>query len=712
VTVSRVDLRIDGLDCAEEVKALRSAVEPLAGVASLDFDILNARMSVEWSGDSPDLDAITVAVAGTGMRATPWREEGDDEERSLWSRHGRLILTCLSGAACAAALASQVADQLTLRTALCAVAIVSGGWFVFPRAVASARRLRLDMNFLMTVAVISAAAIGEWFEASTVAFLFSLALLLESWSIGRARRAVRALMDLSPPTAHVVCPHDGDISDRAVAEVRVGEIVLVRPGERLPLDGAVTRGTSAVNQAPITGESAPIDKSEGDEVFAGTVNGQGALEVRVTREADDTLLARMAHLVQESHRRRGQVEQWTDRFARVYTPAMIAFSVALMLGGPLLGGGAWGAWFYRGLVVLVIACPCALVISTPVTVVAGLASAARRGVLIKGGLFLEIPAHLHAIAIDKTGTLTLGAPRVQEVIPLNGHSRAELLERAAALEAHSQHPLARAVVSCAESEGLTPAAASSHRSLPGRGAEGDIAGQRFWIGSHRLLAEKTEVTGEALAHAESLEDAGHSVVLVGNGRHVCGLISVADAVRGEAAEMVAALHRVGVGRVVMLTGDNAATAQAIARETGVDEVCAGLLPEEKVEAIERLLAEHGSVAMVGDGVNDAPAMARATLGIAMGAAGTDAAIETADIALMADDLSALPWLVRHSRRALRTLRQNIGFALGIKLVFLALAVPGFATLWMAIAADMGASLVVIFNGMRLLRSGAPYHNGA
>ncbi|MBN1476477.1 heavy metal translocating P-type ATPase [Candidatus Sumerlaeota bacterium] len=677
-------------------------MEPLEGVASLDFDILNAKMSVEWIEDSPDLDAIAAAVAGTGMRASPWRDEGVGERQSLWSRHGRLIMTCVSGIACAAALALQLADLLTARTALCAVAIVSGGWFVFPRAVTSARRLRLDMNFLMTVAVISAAVIGEWFEASTVAFLFSLALLLESWSISRARRAVRALMDLSPPTAHVVCPRDGDISDRPVAEVGVGETVIVRPGERFPLDGVVTRGTSAVNQAPITGESAPVDRVEGDEVFAGSINGHGALEIRVTREADDTLLARMAHLVQESHRRRGQVEQWTDRFARIYTPAMIALSVVIMLVGPLLGG-EWSAWFYRGLVVLVIACPCALVISTPVTVVAGLASAARRGVLIKGGLFLETPAHLRAMAIDKTGTLTLGAPRVQEVIPLNGHTRAELLERAAALEAHSEHPLARAVVACAESEGLTPSPASSHRALPGRGAEGDIAGQRFWIGSHRLLAVKTEVTDEVLAHAESLEDAGHSVVLVGNEQHVCGLISVADAVREEAAEMVAALHRAGVRRVVMLTGDNAATAQAIARETGVDEVRAGLLPEEKVEVIERLLAEHGRVAMVGDGVNDAPAMARATVGIAMGAAGTDAAIETADIALMADDLSALPWLVHHSRRALRTLRQNIGFALGIKLIFLALAVPGCATLWMAIAADMGASLAVIFNGMRLLR---------
>jgi Cd2+/Zn2+-exporting ATPase len=373
-----------------------------------------------------------------------------------------------------------------------------------------------------------------------------------------------------------------------------------------------------------------------------------------------------------------------------------------MVAPPLLAGGAWGDWFYRGLVILVIACPCALVISTPVSIVAGLAAAAHRGVLIKGGLFLEIPSRLRAIAFDKTGTLTHGEPRVQQVLALNGHRPRDLLAIAAGLEANSTHPLARAVLERARAEGVDVKPAAEHRILPGRGAEGVVLGERHWIGSHRLIHERGADTPELHRQALALEDAGHSVVAVGNERHVCGLLSVADAVRRDARGVVAALRREGVRHIAILTGDNAATAESIAQACGVDAAHSELLPEDKVRAVERLVSDHGAVAMVGDGVNDAPAMARASVGIAMGAAGSDAAIETADIALMADDLTALPWLVRHSLRTMAIIRQNIGFALGVKVVFLALALPGLATLWMAIAADMGASLLVIANGLRLL----------
>ncbi len=511
-------------------------------------------------------------------------------------------------------------------------------------------------------------------------------------------------MDLSPATARVVGPRDGDTEERRAEEVEPGSLVEVRPGERIPLDGVVTAGTTAVNQAPITGESAPAPKSTGDEVFAGTINGTGAFRFRVTKAAGDTMLARIIRMVEEAQARRAPSEQWVEKFARYYTPAMMALAILVAVIPPLLLGGGWARWFYQGLVMLVIACPCALVISTPVSIVAGLTTATRAGVLIKGGAFLEIPARLRAIAFDKTGTLTRGHPEVQRIVPLNGHTENELLATAAGLEASSEHPLALAIRRKAVDAGVAPRAASGFQAIPGKGAEAEIDGKRYWIGSHRLMHELGIEKDDAHAEAEALEDAGHSVVALGNDRHVCGLISVADGLRPQSAAAVAALRDAGVRSVVMLTGDNEGTAAAVAKAVGVDRYESELLPEDKIRAVEQLVREYHRVAMVGDGVNDAPALAAATVGIAMGAAGTDAAIETADIALMSDDLSKLPWLIRHSRRTLAIVKQNIVFALALKLVFMGLAAGGVATLWMAIAADMGASLLVIFNGLRLLRS--------
>jgi len=482
--------------------------------------------------------------------------------------------------------------------------------------------------------------------------------------------------------------------------------VLVRPGERIPLDGEILEGETAVDQSPITGESVPVAKAAGDEVFAGTINGDGAFEMRSTTLASETTLARIIALVEDAQARRAPSEQWVERFARVYTPAVLALAIALATIPPLLSGGGWGSWLYRALVMLVIACPCALVISTPVSIVAGLTLAARSGVLIKGGAYLEAPARWRALALDKTGTLTRGRPRVQRVIPLNGHSEEELLERAAGLEAESTHPLARAILAEAAKRGIETTAASGLTVLPGRGAEGTLGERVFWIGSHRLMEEKGAESEDTHRLALELEAAGHSLIAVGNQRHVCGLISVADEVRPEAAAALRALKALGVSPIVMLTGDNQRTAEAVAVTTGVDAVHAELLPQEKVDAVSALADELGQVAMVGDGVNDAPAMAASSCGVAMGAAGTDAALETADIALMSDDLSRLPWLVRHSRRTVAIVRQNIVFALAVKAAFMVLAVLGLATLWMAIAADMGASLLVIFNGLRLLRDGS------
>ena len=451
------------------------------------------------------------------------------------------------------------------------VAIVAGVWLVLPKAWGAIRRLQPDMNLLMTIAIVGALAIGEWFEAAAVAFLFSLSLLLESWSVGRARRAIAALLDLAPPTAWLLSA-DGSARQIAPHEVPLGAAFLVKPGERIPLDGRVVDGSSHVNQAPITGESQPVPKSPGEEVFAGTINGDGALRIESTRAASDTTLARIIRMVGDAQSKRGPSEQWVERFARVYTPTVMLLALAIFVVPPLVFGGAWALWFYRALVLLVIACPCALVISTPVSIVAGVASAARQGVLVKGGAFLEAPAHLRAIAFDKTGTLTAGRPRVVEVVPLSGHDERELVERAAAMEQHSEHPIARAVLDYAETHHFIPAPADDFQVLQGKGARATFDGREFWLGSHRYLEERGQETPEIHEQLETMSGRGQTVVVFGNASHVCGLVALADEVRPAAAATLAELRAAGIEHLVMLTGDNRPTAEAVAAQAGVDEV--------------------------------------------------------------------------------------------------------------------------------------------
>jgi Cd2+/Zn2+-exporting ATPase len=584
-------------------------------------------------------------------------------------------------------------------------AAVLGARFVAVKAWFALKNLRPDINLLMIVAAIGAAAIGEWFEAATVSFLFALSLALESWSVGRARRAIATLLNLAPPTVRKLRADGSDV-EVPVGDLKPGERFIVPGGERVALDGRVVDGASAVNQAPITGESVPVEKDVGSDVYAGTINGDGTLIVEATRAAEDTTLARIIRMVEEAHARRAPTEQWVEKFARIYTPAVMVLALVIFAVPPLLFGGLWIDWLYRALVLLVIACPCALVISTPVSIVASLAAAARAGVLIKGGAYIEMPAKLKAIALDKTGTITQGEPVVVRVIPIGDHDEAELMVRAAALEARSTHPLARAVLRYAAEKDIAVEPADDVEVLKGRGLTGLFKGERFWLGSHRYVEERGQDTSQTTREAEALEADGKTVLVVGNERHVCGLIAVADTIRPEAREIVADLHKAGIERVVLLTGDNRVTAEAIAKLVGIDEVHAELLPEDKVREIERLVMEYQSVAMVGDGVNDAPALARASLGIAMGAIGSDAAIETADIALMTDDVSRLPWLVHHSARTLSIIRQNILFSLGVKAVFFVLTFVGMASLWGAIAADVGASLLVVFNALRLLNGGS------
>jgi Cd2+/Zn2+-exporting ATPase len=724
--------KIHGMDCAEEVTTLKKELGPMPGVQNLQFDIFNAKMTVTFSETSVSPEVIQSAVKRTGMSAEPWSENQDDlQPPSFWVRRGRAVLTTTSGIlialgfiahAAANGLRAAVSENLATvpvpAKLLYGAAVIAGIWFVAPKAWLSLRRVRPDMNLLMAVAVMGAIFIGEWFEAAMVAFLFALSILLEAWSVGRARRAVAALMALTPPKARVIHAEGAHGSSEEghsangkqvahehlmdVGSVAVGSTILVKPGEKFPLDGKITKGNTSVNQAPITGESMPVSKSPGSDVFAGTINGDGTVEFVSSKAAGDTTVAHIIKMVGEAQSRRSPSEQWVETFAQYYTPIVMILAIAVMSVPPLLFGGAWSHWFYEGLVLLVIACPCALVISTPVSIVAALASAAKKGVLIKGGLYVELPGRLKAIAMDKTGTLTEGKPSVRKVMPLSGHTEEELVEIAAAIEARSEHPLARAVVAYAEKLGMHPKPAEDFQVLQGKGASAILDGKPVWIGSHRYLEERGQETPEMHAMLEDLSFSGSSVVVIGNNEHVCGFLAVADSIRPKAKEIVADLRAAGIGRVVMLTGDNKGTADVVGREIGVDEIRAELLPADKVKAIEELVERYGQVGMIGDGVNDAPAMARSTLGIAMGAAGTDAAIETADIALMSDDLSRLPWLIRHSRRALSIIRQNIVASLTVKALFVVLTLLGHSSLWAAIAADTGMSLLVVFNALRLL----------
>ena len=720
MSAQRLAFKVHGMDCAEEVATLKREVGPVVGGEEhLAFDLLNAKMIVS-GGASASPEAVLKAVAGTGMSAEPWEEGTGPAQEKSGRQKLQLVLTILSGGLTALAFGLHAWSSGGLHGALGAEgmghvhgipwfskgaylgAMFAACWFIAPKAWLSARRLRPDMNLLMVVAILGAISIGEWFEAATVAFLFAVSNALEGWSLSRARRAVEALMDLTPTLVQLV--KDGGTVSVRPEEVPMGAHFQVKPGERVPLDGLILQGTSALNQAPITGESMPVTKNPGEEVFAGSINGDGALVVECSKPASDTVLARIIRMIGEASTKRAASEQWVDRFAKIYTPVVMILAILVALVPPLLMGGAWADWFYRALVLLVIACPCALVISTPVSIVAGLASAARHGVLVKGGMYLEAPAHLKAIAFDKTGTLTEGHPSVVQIVPLSGHTEQELLRVAGAMESQSDHPLARAIVAHVKSQGVTFTPAQGFQTLQGKGATAVLDGRTYWLGSHRFLEEQGAETPKIHTQLESLESDGRTVVAIGMDRELIGFLALADAVRPTSASTLQSLREAGVEHLVLLTGDNEGTAQAVGRQVGLTEIQAELMPEDKVKAIEALVAKYGQVAMIGDGVNDAPAMARATLGIAMGAMGSDAAIETADIALMNDDLTRLPWLIQHSRRTLGVIRQNITFALAVKAVFVVLTLMGHASLWSAIAADMGASLLVIFNGLRLLRN--------
>ncbi len=694
-------LQVENLDCSEEVSLIEKMLGHLPGLVSLDANPVTQRLAVVHDPEQLPLGQIIAALAEAKLTAVPFGEAR--VKGGFWAENGALIAMLSAAVLVTVGLvlhhvlgAGAVWEKLAFGSA-----ILAGGWPIARKAWAAARHGAIDMNVLMSVAVIGALFIDAWDEGAMVVFLFSLAQWLESRSMDRARNAVRALMELAPPVARVL-REEREVTV-PVEQVQVGEIIRLRPGDKAPLDGEVVDGYSALNQAPITGESLPVEKAPGDTVYAGSINGQGSLDLRVTHLAADTTLAHIIHLIEEAQAARAPAQTFIDRFARAYTPAVLVLAALIAVLPPLLFGQAFDDWFYRALVLLVIACPCALVISTPVAIVSGLARGARAGVLIKGGMHLENIGHLHALAFDKTGTLTEGRPKVLNVEPLGDTPPAQLLRIAASLEARSEHPLAQAILEHAAKAGITPNEVSDFQALTGRGVQARIDDRYYQLGNHRLFEEGGLCSPAVEAVLNRREAEGKTVIILGDAQRVLGLISIADQPRANAREAIAHLRALGIEHITMLTGDNRGTARAIAEHLGIDEPRAELLPADKVEAVKALVARHQRVGMVGDGVNDAPAMAAATTGIAMGAAGSDVALETADLVLMGDDLARLPFAIRLSRASLRVIHQNIAVALGLKAIFLALAIPGYATLWMAVFADMGASLLVIANSLRLLR---------
>ncbi|TAK31610.1 MAG: cadmium-translocating P-type ATPase [Myxococcaceae bacterium] len=587
-------------------------------------------------------------------------------------------------------------------TGLYVAAVAVGGYFFAREALEEfVKEREVGIELLMTVAAVASGLLGEWAEAAALVFLYAISEASEGYTAERTRDAIRALMDLAPKTALL---RRGDKEERVpVEQLRPGDVFIVRPGEAVPTDGEVIEGRSAVNQAPVTGESVPVDKAPADAVFAASINGEGVLAVRATKAFAENTISRIIQLVEAAQAKKGKSQRFIERFGRRYSPAVLAAAALLAVVPLTLGLGA-SAWLHRAVVFLVAAAPCALVISVPITLVAAIGTAGRRGILIKGGVHLEELAKIRVVALDKTGTLTVGRPEVTEVVPFEGHDERSLLAEAAALEARSQHPLARAILARAKAAGVEAAPAEDFQSMTGLGTQGTVGGRRLYVGSPKLFAELGTPLAGAEAHIERLQEAGNTVVLFGTTEALHGLVAIADPLRPEAAEAVAALKRAGITRVVMLTGDNARAARAIGAKAGVDEVFADLSPEDKTRRVAELRARYGEVAMVGDGVNDAPALAAAAVGIAMGAAGTDVALETADVALMTDDLMRLPYLVGFSRRTWGVIRQNVVLSIVVIAVLAVGAVGGVFGLPVAVLAHEVSEFLVIANGLRMLRA--------
>ncbi|TAK29913.1 MAG: cadmium-translocating P-type ATPase [Chloroflexota bacterium] len=720
-----VTFKVSNMDCADCASKLEQTVAHVRGVLATDVSFTTAKMRVTYDATQTDLERISRVgqELGYGMIVDNNQAQSRPSAKRWW-RRSRDISTAFSGAMVILGLLFGYLGMPTFSIAFYALGIVVGGYHVARGGIVAFVSARtVDMNLLMTIAVLGAIGLGEWLEGTLVVFLFALGNSLEGYTVRRARRAIEQLVDISPKEATLKTP-DGEVR-LPVEAIDVDQVIVVRPGERIGLDGQVLEGCSTVNEAPITGESMPVEKTTGNQVYAGTINQRGWLEVRVTRKSSDTTLSKIIHLVEQAQSQKAPTERFVNRFARYYTPTVVSGALLLATLPPLLFGEPFSLWVYRALVLLVISCPCSLVISTPVSIVSAIASAAANGILLKGGAYLEQAGSLLAIAFDKTGTLTMGRPEVVEVVPLNGVSADEVVSLAAAVEARSEHPLAQAILrragkdgeACSDTCACGGAATHEHleqkaeglaevadfEAIAARGARATVDGRQCFVGSPSLFDElgvSTSAIQQTLIDQQSL---GRTSVLVGTRSEVLGLIAIADRVRPEAPEALRQLRHAGIARLVMLTGDSEPVARAIGDDLGIDEIRAHLLPQDKVEAVKELRQKYGHIGMVGDGVNDAPALAAADVGIAMGAIGSGVALETADMALIADDLTKLPFAIRVSKAARLTIVQNIAFSLIVKAAFVALAATGVVSLWLAVLADVGTSLVVILNGMRLLR---------
>lgn len=694
-------LSIAKMDCPTEETLIRNKLGTVAGVADLDFNLMQRTLSVRHANQV--LPDVLVALQALGFEAqvvdTAEVASPSAAPVTTPTNWWPLGISLVTASAAEAVYWLHNGNHWSV-VVLALVAVFTGGLSTYKKGWIALKNRNLNMNALMSIAVTGAMLIGHWPEAAMVMVLFALAEVIEAKSLDRARNAIRGLLDLTPEQA-TVQQADGTWREVGAKQITIGARVRVKPGERIALDGEVLEGRSAVNQAPITGESLPVEKSPGDSVFAGTINESGSFEYRVTALANNSTLARIIHAVEAAQGSRAPTQRFVDQCARWYTPVVFGVAIAVALLPPLFMGAAWLDWIYRALVLLVVACPCALVISTPVSIVSGLAAAARHGILIKGGVYLEEGRKLRWLALDKTGTITHGKPAQTDFVTWGNALASDSRSIAASLAARSDHPVSKAVAQAAQTDGVALLDVAEFNALPGRGVQGQINGATYHLGNHRMLEELGQCTPELEQRIAALETAGKTVVMLVGAKGVHGLFAVADTIKDSSKRAIAELHALGIN-TVMLTGDNPHTAQAIAAQAGIDRAQGNQLPDDKLREVEQL-SRNGKVGMVGDGINDAPALARADIGFAMGAAGTDTAIETADVALMDDDLRKIPTFVRLSRATAQVLMQNIVLALGIKAVFLVLTFTGHATMWMAVFADMGASLLVVGNGLRLLR---------
>ncbi len=694
---------VAGLCCPAEERLIRNKLKSVPDIELLEFNFIHQELKV--THNISDISIISKAINEVGMQAKPKNEFGSKKTHTPLTNIKQWVFI---GIGVVLALGAEIYsytshnEKSMLVIILAAIAMLLTGRATFKNGWLALRSLTLNINFLMMLAITGAIIIGEWPEAAMVTVLFALAELIERYSLDKARSAISGLMEMAPEEALVKVDEKWQIL--AVKDIAINNVVKVKPGDRIPIDGVIISGESRVNQASITGEPIPVLKKADDIVYAGTINENGTFEFKVTANADSTLLAKIIHAVEEAQSERASTQKFVDKFATYYTPAMVILAVLVAAIPPLFFNAAFYPWFAKALVLLVIACPCALVISTPVTVVSGLAAAAKQGLLIKGGTYLEVGHKLKVIALDKTGTITQGKPTITNIIPFNNIDETKLLQIAASLDTHSEHPIAQAIVNFYQQrQDSFLLDVEQFSAIPGHGVKGFIDNITYYVGNHKLAEDNKVCNTNIEIKLEQLEKEGKTTVIISTDKEALGIIAIADSIRESSINAIKALHGLGI-KTIMLTGDNNITAEAIAKQVGIDQVYANMLPEDKLSTIDKLIAKHQYIGMVGDGINDAPALAKSTIGFAMGSEGTDIALETADVALIENNLDKIPFFIKLSKKTFNTLVQNISFAIIVKIVFFTLAVFGKASLWMAVLADMGSSLVVIFNGLKLIRN--------